>query len=86
MKFILIDQGAAEEIISDRYLQSTEFEPGRAFGSLLCGDTKNDVQSPRLHFFERDDGVYILSGDSQVDNALVIDEVEARLFSSRSEA
>lgn len=86
MRFLLVDQGAAEEIISDRYLQSTEFEPGRALGALLGGEVKKVVLNPRLHFFEHDGGHYILSRAPHVDNALVIDEIEARLFADRSEA
>ena len=86
MKFLLVDQGAAEEIISDRYLQSTEFEPGRTLGALLGGSAKKIVLSPRLHFFEREDGIYILSRAPNVDNALVIDEIEAQVFAGRSDA
>jgi hypothetical protein len=86
MRFLLVDQGAAEEIIADRYLQSTEFEPGRALGTLLCGEARRIILSPRLHLFEQDGGVYVLSQAPHVDNALVIDEVEARLFAGRSAA
>lgn len=86
MKFLLLDQGAAEEVISDRYLQSTEFDPGRALGALLCGETKAIPLNPRLFLFHQDDGIYMLSQAPHVDNALVIDEVDARLFVDRSEA
>jgi hypothetical protein len=85
MRFLLVDQGAAEEIIADRYLQSTEFEPGRALGALLSGEVKKIVLSPRLYLFEKEDGIYILSR-TPTDNVLVIDEVEARVFAGRSGA
>jgi UvrD/REP helicase N-terminal domain len=86
MKFLLVDQGAAEEIVSDRYLQSTEFEPGRSLGALLSGAAKKNLLNPRLHLFEKEDGIYILSRSSEIGNVLVVDEVAAKVFYDRSES
>jgi hypothetical protein len=85
MKFVAFDQRAAEEIASDRFLQSTEFEPGRALGTLLTGRIKKIVLGPKLGIELREEGIFLLGDSADNDNLFVIDEAAACLLRGRGE-
>jgi hypothetical protein len=84
MKFLAIDQGAAEELVSDRFLQSTEFEPGATLAAWLAGEVRTIVLNPRIHPSAKDDGFCILARKATGDNLLVIDESSAHIFSGET--
>ena len=86
MKFVAFDERAADEIASDRFLQSTEFEAGRALATLLAGKVKAINVSARLHVLNIEDGFYLLGEITDNQNLFVIDEIAAQLFDGRSEA
>lgn len=86
MKFVAFDQPAAEEITSDRFLQSVEFEPGRALGALLSQQAKKIALGPKICIANKDNGIFIIGNMQDGDNLFVIDEENARVFLGRSEA
>jgi len=86
MNFLAFDQSAAAEITSDRFLQSTEFEPGHAFGMLLSEQVRTIELGTRLNIEREDGGVFLLGESSANDNLFVIDETTAELFKGRREA
>lgn len=63
MKYLLIDSAAIDEIVSSRTLQSTEFEGGKSFASVLIGQAKTAILSPTMSMFVEGDGLAILGGN-----------------------
>lgn len=86
MNFVAFDQSAANEITSDRFLQSTEFEPGRALATLLTGQVGQVELGTGLHVATRDGGAFLLGAKQENENLFVIDETTANLFRDRREA
>ncbi|WP_080418114.1 UvrD-helicase domain-containing protein [Burkholderia ubonensis] len=85
MKFLYIDQLAAKELISERTLQSAEFEIGDLFVKFLRSTVKNIVLGPRIIGFYQGDGCYIVSQDGRKGNYIVFDYEEAPRLLSRDD-
>ena len=77
MKFIVVDDKAADEIVSDRFLQSSEFEAGQNLAYLLKAQAKEISLNPRVSIVQHDSGVYFLSPEGGLSNIIVFDLTEA---------
>jgi hypothetical protein len=87
MKFIAIEMGAIDELVSNRFLQSVEFDQGKALAVVLTGQAPTAVLSPKLHVTKIDDGTFItLSSISPDSRFLVIDIEQSRMFHGISDA
>jgi hypothetical protein len=85
MKFILVDDGAASAIISDRVLQSTEFSQGRALAKLLREGVLEQGLGQRFTVISEGEGTYFLSPTSK-EHFLVIDLTQCAPFRSHGES
>jgi len=67
VRFVAVSRPAAEEIISDRRLQSVEYEVGRTLAQVLKTAPPTARLSPRLALFRHTDGLFLLTplGSSQ---------------------
>jgi len=83
MRFIAVDIHAAEEIISDRLLQSVEFEHGRALAALLQGEVSEIRISARIEFLNQKDGLFILLAAQSPSDYVVFDRETCGLFDGR---
>lgn len=83
MRFIAFDLTGAEELSSDRSLQSAEFDRGRALGQILAGENTSADFGARINIKFIEDGIFILGNKAQNENLFVIDESSARLFTGR---
>lgn len=85
MKYLVISDGAVDEIVSNRFLQSVEFEQGRALLSLLKGEIGSARIAPNVEVNRLGDGLF-LSGISVETSSkfLVIDEEQSSLFNKQS--
>lgn len=87
MKFLVMDEEAVVELASDRFLQSVEFEAGHSLAAWLAGEVSQIVLSPKLRLVSNKDE-YCIIGTQQpeVENAFVIDETSARVFTNHTPA
>lgn len=87
MKYLLIDSAAIDEIVSSRTLQSTEFEGGKSFASVLIGQAKTAILSPTMSMFVDGDGLAILGSEPTKESRFVVIDLEqAKMFSLLSES
>lgn len=86
MKYIIFDDSAVDEIVSSRFLQSTEFEQGKSFIALLSGRVKSAIISPTMSLSSDSDGIAILGqGVNRQSKFVVIDVEQTRLFQQLNE-
>ncbi|WP_080693863.1 UvrD-helicase domain-containing protein [Ralstonia pickettii] len=85
MKFLYVDQLAAKELISERTLQSAEFETGALLVEFLRSTVKSIALGPQVIGFRQGDGCYVISQSGQKSNFLVFDYEEAPLLISRDD-
>lgn len=82
MKHITIELAAIDEIVGDRFLQSTEFSQGKALGALLKGSPMAAAFGAKLIQTQAAEGVYITTHNvSASSKFLVIDLVQSSVFS-----
>lgn len=89
MRFIAVDENAADELVSDRFLQSSEFDAGRLLVRRIQGKEREVTLNPRISIVEQESGLYFLSSNSASPNSpnlIVLDLVQAPIFSGRSDA
>lgn len=80
MKFLGLSRHAVEEIISDRFLQSLEFEAGVTFANFLMGKVTKVKINSKIEIFSYEDG-YIIDGAVGGSSKYVVFDVEAsRVF------
>lgn len=84
MRFIAVGRRAAEELVSGRQLQSTEFALGRHLGEFLVGKVKNPTLGTRIAFLENDVGAYFLAKNEPCKDLLVLDLEQAPMFATAS--
>jgi hypothetical protein len=80
MKFLGISRAAVEEIISDRFLQSLEFEAGVAFADFLTGKIKAPKLNNKVVIQKFDDGFVITAGPVVSSQFVVIDVEASGIF------
>ena len=80
MKFLAVDLGAAESIISNRELQSNEFIPGKTLALFLTSESAFVKLPPDVHLVEAAGGVYLVSTGEGSDHLFIIDLLSAAVF------
>ncbi|MDW5444837.1 UvrD-helicase domain-containing protein [Polaromonas sp. SM01] len=80
MKFLYIDQGAARELISERRLQSAEFEFGRLFVSFVKGEIPSLRIAKDVAATEHANGGYVVKEKNRSFNFIVYDLEENSNF------
>ncbi|MBY5484663.1 UvrD-helicase domain-containing protein [Rhizobium leguminosarum] len=87
MKYVIIDATAIDEIVSSRTLQSTEFEQGKTFASLLVGQAKSAILSPTMSMIAEGDGLAIFGSNvSKESKYVVIDIEQSKIFEILNES
>jgi len=80
IRFIAVEKPAAQEIISNRTFQSTEFETGEALAQLLLNPLLKPLLGPRLDMQIHREGLFILSTVEASNDYVVFDLDTAGLF------
>jgi UvrD/REP helicase N-terminal domain len=80
MRFLAVEKGAADEIISDRLLQSVDFDSGRALAEFIQNLDLSAKFSSRLRVDRRSDGVFLLPGKGDGTDFVVFDLERCGLF------
>ncbi len=87
MKHLTIELGAIDEIVSDRFLQSTEFDQGRALAALIKGQLAAAPIGPRIALTPAGDGLFITGPVlKQSGRFLVIDLQTSTIFDDLSDS
>ena len=82
--FLVVNIGAAEIIISDRFLQSADFELGAELAEYLLGHRDSIDVNAGIQSVQSENGQYVLSRSPSGPQTLVIDLVNAPLFEDKS--
>ncbi|MCK8786786.1 UvrD-helicase domain-containing protein [Roseomonas sp. NAR14] len=83
MKFLGISRQAVEEIISDRFLQSMDFEAGVAFADFLMGRLPTPKINSKLILYQFEDGCVIGVVPSGPSQYIVFDVEASGIFGGR---
>lgn len=87
MKFIAIEMGALDELVSDRFFQSVEFEPGKTFSAIITGQINQANISPKLSLTKLDDGIFLTVKTIESESRfLVLDLEQSRMFAGISDS
>lgn len=87
MKYVVIEEGALDELVSSRFFQTYEYEPAQTLLALLTGRIKNARLPPNVRIIELADGIGVASPTITKDSHfLVIDVEQSRYFSSLSDS
>jgi len=85
MKYVVVDDTAVDEIVANRFLQSTEFEQGKTLLAVLRGDVRGAKISASIAITHIGDGVFLTGPTvSQNTKYLVIDEEQSGLLQQQS--
>jgi superfamily I DNA/RNA helicase len=80
IRFIAVEKPAAQEIISNRTFQSTEFEAGQALAQLLLSPQLRPLLGPHLDVQVHGDGLFMLSTIEMSKDYVLFDMETADLF------
>lgn len=80
MRFLAVQKSAADEIVSDRTLQSVDFERGRILSELLMDPSLDVPLGPRLAIHRCQDGLFFLSATGDRSHYVVFDLETCGLF------
>lgn len=83
MNFIAIDSNAIRKIVSERMLQSADYDKGLALANLLKDGVISDF-NPELKAIEGSSGIYILSKNATKKNFLIFDTTTFKGFQKSS--
>jgi superfamily I DNA/RNA helicase len=87
MKFIIFEEGAIDELVSNRYFQTIEFDLARALYELISGTVSSVKLPPDLRVVNLDDGIGFASCNaSKESHFLVFDLEQSQLSAGLSEA
>jgi superfamily I DNA/RNA helicase len=87
MKYVIIDDGAIDEIVSSRTLQSTEFEQGKTFASVLVGQAKSANLSSTMSMIAEGEGLAIFGSNVSKDSKYVVIDIEqSKIFEILNES
>ena len=73
MRFIAVERSAAQEIISNRTLQSVEYDAGRSLGELLLHGVADVPLGPRLELVNHAGGLFFLSATETSPDFILFD-------------
>jgi len=86
IKYLVIELGAIDEVVADRFLQSTDFPQGNSLASLLKGQLPDATLSHRLVTTRLADGCFITTTNIGSNSKyLVIDIDSSHLFDDFSD-
>lgn len=81
MKYIVFEEGAVDELVSNRFFQTIEFDLARALYELISGGVSSAVLSPEISLVKLDGGIAFASKSaSKEKHYLVIDLEQSRLL------
>lgn len=87
MKYIIIEEGALEELVSERVFQTFEYEPAQSLIALLSGRVKTVKLSSNVAVVSLPDGIGLTSSKINKDSHyLVIDVEQSEFFDSLNES
>ena len=85
MKYAVIDDAAVDEIVANRFLQSTEFEQGKTLLAVLRGEVRAANVSASLRITHLGDGIFITGRTAAQDaRYLVVDEEQSGLIRTQN--
>lgn len=82
-RFIAVEKAAAQDIISNRILQATEFESGRALSDVLQDPALDLSQNDSVHLVRTSDGIFFVSASTLSNDFVVFDLDTCGLFCNR---
>jgi len=77
MKYLYVDQEAAQELVSERTLQSAEFESGKLLVAFMRSKMESLVLSSKVVAFNDAEGAFVVAPNSKSLNYIVYDLEEA---------
>lgn len=87
MKFLSVELGAIDELVSNRFLQSTDFPQGQILAAMLKGQLPTAELSSRLIVTRLADGLFVtLPSLSTRTRCLVVDVEASKIFDEFSDA
>lgn len=85
MKYIVVDSAAVDEIVANRFLQSTEFEHGKTLLAVLRGEVGGAIIAASIKITALNDGLFLTGSTvSQNTKYIVIDEEQSGLLRQQS--
>lgn len=87
MRYLAIEMAAIDELVSDRFLQSVEFEAGKSLAGVVTGQVPTANLSAKLSVNRIDDGTFVtLSSVDLESRYLIVDVEQSGIFSGISDA
>jgi superfamily I DNA/RNA helicase len=84
VRFIAVERTAAEEVISDRTLQSIEYETGRTLGNVLLAKLPGALLNPKIQVVSHSEGLFFLSAIDRSPDFVVFDLEASGLFGNNT--
>jgi len=81
VRFLAVECCAAEELVSERTLQSVEYENGTRLAEFLQGDYDVQIPDPRIEVVRHEDGVFIVPPTARSHDFVVFDMDTCGVFS-----
>ena len=82
MRFIAVERTAAEEMISDRTLQSQDYESGLTLGKVLLSRIPDALLNPKIQVVASQQGIFFLSAIEESADFVIFDLETSGLFSN----
>jgi hypothetical protein len=83
MRFVAFDSVAAEDIVSDRFMQSVDYDAGKKLALLAQDKGKDDSISPRIAVARHSDGLFLQSASKPSPDSVVFDCEKSGLFDQK---
>lgn len=84
MRFIAVERTAAEEIISDRTLQSIDYEAGRSLSKVLIAKIPDARLNPKVQVVGHPEGLFFFSATEDSSDFIIFDLETSGLFGPQS--
>jgi UvrD/REP helicase N-terminal domain len=84
MKFLLLDHGAASQIVSKHFLQSIEFEQGLLLSDFLINRKTIDKITQYIFVKEKNNGIYFTSEKKYINQCVVFDLEKCDPFNGKT--
>lgn len=87
MKYIVFEEGAVDELVSNRFFQTIEFDLARSLFELVSGSISTAVLPPEISLIKLNDGIAFASKKaSKSSHFLVLDLEQSRFLTEVSDA
>lgn len=80
MKYIIFEEGAVDEFVSNRFFQTIEFDLARALYELVAGGVTSAVFPPEVSLIKLDDGIAFASPNASKDSHFLVIDLEQSRF------